>query len=79
MVDWGDGIVESIPVNVTSFSNLSHTYTTAGDKTVKIQGITQFYNPENISSSAIFDSFEKLIAVTDWGNIQWSSMNSMFE
>jgi surface protein len=65
MVDWGDGTVEAYSSSITF---LAHTYTTAGDKIIKMQGITRFYN--GITG--------KLISVDDWGGIQWSSMENMF-
>lgn len=66
MVDWGDGTVEAYSSSITF---LAHTYTTAGDKIIKMQGITRFYN--GITG--------KLISVDDWGGIQWSSMCQMFD
>ncbi|MDR0772167.1 MAG: DUF285 domain-containing protein [Candidatus Peribacteria bacterium] len=68
MVDWGDGTIESKSASTTL---LSHTYTTAGDKEVKVQNITRFY-ANNI------DFHGKLIFVNDWGNIQWLDMKDMF-
>jgi len=47
-VDWGDGNVEAYSGSTTS---LTHTYTDSGDKTVKLQGITRFYNGTSNSNS----------------------------
>ena len=40
-VDWGDGTTETKPPSTTL---LIHTYTNAGDKTIKLRNITRFYN-----------------------------------
>ena len=68
IVDWGDGTVEKITT-----STPSHTYAIAGDYTIKISSMTRFYNPVSHSNS-----FGKLIAVTDWGGVKWTSMDYMF-
>jgi len=54
-VDWGDGTVETINrTNNTEYELYSHTYTTAGVKTIKFAGTATGYNdPEDISTPAI--------------------------
>lgn len=67
IVDWGDGIVE------TDFTaNASHTYTTAGTYTVKIiENFPRIY----FNNSGDKD---KIIAITQWGTNEWTSMESAF-
>ncbi|WP_422105431.1 BspA family leucine-rich repeat surface protein [Winogradskyella sp.] len=69
VVDWGDGTIERI----TTDASPSHTYATAGEVTVKIFGTfprIQFNNS--------FGDRQKITEVVQWGNIQWSSMESAF-
>ena len=67
-VDWGDGTVEN---NITTAK--THTYNDPGDYLVKIQGT---YPEIKISSSV---SKDKIIEVTQWGEIQWTSMYRAFQ
>jgi PKD repeat protein len=57
MIDWGDGTIEPI-----ASTTPSHTYASIGNYTIKMSGITRFYN--NVPNS---DYHGKLTAVTDWG------------
>jgi surface protein len=67
-IDWGDGTVEE---NQTG--NVIHTYTAAGQYTVKITGpFPRLY----INNNSTYDT--KLTSVTAWGNNIWSSMASAF-
>jgi len=70
-VDFGDGTILN---NQTG--NTTHTYSTAGDYTVKISGdFPKFYGaqiPGNINT-------HDLLSVEQWGNIQWESMASAFQ
>ena len=73
-IDWGDGTANSTQVGV---GEAFHTYTTAGDYTVKISGDLSIY-----SDGATVDSFNSAIctAVTHWGSeVVWASVVSMFE
>jgi surface protein len=67
MIDWGDGSIEPI-VSTTP----SHTYASSGDYTIKMSGISAFRD----FGSAYHG---KLLSVTDWGGIAWTSMQFMFE
>jgi len=66
-VDWGDGTSTE---NVTG--DITHTYFDAGEYTVSIYGdfpriYLNYYGDSN-----------KLLSVNNWGDIQWSSMESAF-
>ncbi len=66
-VDWGDG------TSISGYNgNASHTYATAGTYTVSISGdFPRIYF--NNSGDRL-----KIQSIEQWGNIQWSSMNSAF-
>lgn len=69
-VDWGDGTVQS---GLTQ--NATHSYHIPGTYTVKIYGsFNRFYFESTWSSDA-----KKLLSVEEWGDVKWSSMNSMFK
>ena len=56
-VDWGDGsTVETITRNNTTPTEYSHTYTTAGVKTIKFAGLATEYNTTNYTSNNPKDS-----------------------
>lgn len=40
-IDWGDGTA----IQIVTSGTVSHTYASVGDKTVRINGLNQFYNP----------------------------------
>ncbi len=66
-VDWGDG-----NSNSGYYGNASHIYATAGTYTVSISGdFPRIYF--NNSGDRL-----KIQSIEQWGNIQWSSMNSAF-
>ncbi|MEP5239429.1 MAG: BspA family leucine-rich repeat surface protein, partial [Flavobacteriaceae bacterium] len=66
-VDWGDGTIEN---NQTG--NAEHTYTNAGEKTIKIYGDFPRIYFDNAGDK------DKITAVTHWGDIQWQSMVNAF-
>jgi len=68
LVDWGDGQTNS---NVTG--DITHTYEVAGIYTVKIGG--DF--PSIVFGQVGFDN-EKILAIEQWGAIEWRSMNKAF-
>ncbi len=80
-VDWGDGTTD---VNITG--DITHTYQEQGIYTVEILGdFPHFLFQEvteqsgSLSQEIIFSSDNhKLLSVEQWGNIQWTSMASMF-
>ncbi len=70
-VDWWDGITGSIAVGTQT---LTHTYTGAWDKTVKISwDLKHFYN-----ATITDDHFGKLISVDDRWGMSWDDMSNMF-
>ncbi|EDP71747.1 transmembrane protein, putative [Flavobacteriales bacterium ALC-1] len=68
-VDWGDGTVQS---NITG--NVTHTYATAGTKTVKIYGDFPAIDFSNSTDA----NKNKIVEVTQWGDIAWESMVGAF-
>ncbi|UII77629.1 BspA family leucine-rich repeat surface protein [Flagellimonas sp. HMM57] len=68
MIDWGDGTIE----NITKDENIEHSYATAGDHVVAIQG--NF--PGMIMS--LLASAPKLMSIDQWGNNKWESLESAF-
>lgn len=71
-VDWGDGNTDT---NVTG--SIMHTYDTPGVYTVSIEGdFPRIY----FNGSFPFSRDEqKILTIEQWGNIQWTSMDSAFE
>lgn len=68
-IDWGDGSTIETGVN----GNISHTYGVAGSYSVEINGdFPRIY----INYGA---SRQKITSVDQWGNIQWTSMESAFD
>lgn len=67
-IDWGDGNVDN---GVTG--DATHVYATPGTYTVSISGIFP-----RIFLNLVYDRF-KIQSVEQWGDIQWSSMESAFE
>ncbi|WP_181256198.1 BspA family leucine-rich repeat surface protein [Aurantibacter aestuarii] len=70
-VDWGDGTISGHSDSDAS-TNASHTYATAGNYTVKIGG--DF--PRIILDGS--SDRDKLLEISQWGNIQWTTMLSAF-
>ncbi|WP_371562380.1 BspA family leucine-rich repeat surface protein [Flavobacterium sp. Arc2] len=72
-IDWGDSSIET---KVGSFGNISHTYSTAGIKTVSITPnvITGF--PRIYINN--FGNRNYLKSVDNWGSGQWSTMANAF-
>ena len=71
-VDWGDGR----PNSVNQTGSATHTYTSANDYMVRISGRfprIYFNNEGGIGSNR-----EKIIAVDQWGDQAWTSMNRAF-
>ena len=69
-IDWGDGSSPSL--NVENVQD--HTYATAGNYTVKISG---GLHAIDLSLNGR-DNAAKLQSIEQWGNIEWSTMNSAF-
>ena len=69
-IDWGDGSSPSL--NVENVQD--HTYATAGNYTVKISGGLHAID----LSLNDRDNAAKLQSIEQWGNIEWSTMNSAF-
>ena len=66
-VDWGDGTIDT-----EQTGNATHTYAAAGEYEVKITGdFPQIYFNGREGS-------DKIQAVTQWGDIQWKSMQRAF-
>jgi len=81
-VDWGDGNDEDYSTNpgedVEHF--LEHTYASAGEYEVKITGDfprIYFNNGGGVNPNNDGDH-QKMLTIEQWGDIQWSSMESAF-
>lgn len=59
-IDWGDG-----STSANSLSNISHTYATAGIKTIEISGVTRGFSFNNVRGS-----LTKIKDITNWGNVR---------
>ncbi|MEM7484689.1 MAG: BspA family leucine-rich repeat surface protein [Bacteroidota bacterium] len=70
MIDWGDGTVEDI----TETGGIAHSYATAGNHVVTIQG----YFP-GIRMAGQPLSAPKLISLDQWGNNKWEHMVGAFQ
>lgn len=68
-VDWGDGTSSD---NQTS--GASHTYSIAGTYTVSISGLF----PRIYFLNSSVSNREKIVAVNQWGNNEWTSMSYAF-
>ena len=68
-VDWGDG---TVPSTHTHNRDAGHTYAAASDYEVRISGLFPRIYFSNRSGA------EKIIAINQWGNQAWSSMNGAF-
>ena len=60
-VDWGDGTINT---------EHSHTYTTAGVKTISILGVLEDFRFDNTNVSK-----GNLIEIVQWGDIEWENIN----
>ncbi len=68
-VDWGDGTIEH-----NQAGDAEHTYTSAGEKTISITGnFPKIYFNNNDTGDK-----DKIQAVKQWGDIQWTSMLGAF-
>ena len=69
-IDWGDGTI----TNPTSWDDagMTHEYAIAGDYTVRISGLFEYFAGfESVSG-------DNLISVINWGVVGWNTMNSSF-
>ena len=67
-IDWGDGTVST-----AVSGDQTHTYAAPGDHTVRISGdFARIYLGSDAANAA------KLVSIDQWGDIQWSSMESAF-
>ncbi len=71
-VDWGDGSTDE-----DVKGDIVHTYASPGEYTVSIRGTFQRMRFGGQFGSGEYDS-EKLIAITQWGDIKWDSMEYAF-
>jgi len=69
-IDWGDGSTSTI--TAYNDANLTHTYASAGDYTIKIRGTFP-----NIYFSNGGDK-DKLISIENWGNTGFTRLNGAF-
>ena len=68
-VDWGDGTIEH-----NQAGDAEHTYTSEGEKTISITGnFPRIYFNNNDTGDK-----DKIQAVKQWGDIQWTSMLGAF-
>ena len=67
-IDWGDGTIHR---NVRDAQQ--HAYATADTYTVKISG-----DLEAINTSLNITNARKILSIEQWGNIEWTTMNSAF-
>ncbi len=70
-VDWGDGASSEITSH--DDSDITHTYAESGDYTVTISGELEAWYFNNSGSK------DKLISVTDLGNMGWINLEGAFE
>ena len=66
-VDWGDSMSDT-----GQTGDVSHTYTDAGDYTVRISGVFPRIYFNNVGDK------DKIIAINQWGDQEWTSMNRAF-
>ena len=65
IVDWGDGVVNT--VTSTSDTNITHTYSTSGTKTIKILNAVTGFAFNNAGDRL------KLLEITNWGDFTLSN------
>ncbi len=71
-VDWGDN--SSSDITAHNDGDITHTYATAGDYTLKISGTMEAWNFKDNAS----DHRSKLISVKDLGDMGWISLEGAF-
>jgi len=72
VIDWeNDGIIDESVTSNFEFSELSHTYSVAGDYQVAIFGSFPFFNSTGFSNTPN----EQLISIDQWGTIEWELLN----
>ena len=69
-IDWGDGSAEEHQTGTPG--NITHVYSTAGIKVVKIRGTFPRIYFNNGGDKL------KLLTIENWGNIEWSNMYGAF-
>ena len=77
-VDWGDDTPDTTHIDPPNpdVSNATHTYTRGGDYEVRISGtFPRIYFNDGFRVGGDKD---KIIAINQWGNQQWTSMASAF-
>ena len=71
VVDWGDSTSDTI--TTWNQAERTHTYATAGTKTISILGIMTEFRFEGLGDK------DKFRDVSQWGGIYWSDFRDMFE
>ncbi|RNC88615.1 MAG: BspA family leucine-rich repeat surface protein [Allomuricauda sp.] len=74
-VHWGDGTSDT---NVTG--NITHTYGAPGTYMVSISGVFPAisFDGSQVNPSPAIDDREKILTVNQWGDINWTSMQTAF-
>ncbi|MFY0683875.1 MAG: BspA family leucine-rich repeat surface protein [Balneola sp.] len=78
-IDWGDGTIEQV---TGDDPDPSHEYATSGDYEVRVYGV--FPHLDNSDNTGLSygetqsSNAAKLIAINQWGDIAWESMENMF-
>ncbi|MEP1151296.1 MAG: BspA family leucine-rich repeat surface protein [Balneola sp.] len=78
-IDWGDGTIEQI---TGDDPDPSHEYATSGEYEVRVYGV--FPHLDNSDNTGLSygetqsSNAAKLIAINQWGDIAWESMENMF-
>jgi len=70
-IDWGDGNKETITSNLSQL----HVYAAPGVYTIKIGGINSIFPRMFFNSGG---DRQKILAVTNWGNIEWQNFEGAF-
>jgi surface protein len=68
-VDWGDGNTQTI----TNYDQRSHTYTTAGNYTISIDGTIEGWNFNTVNTSK-----DKIKSILSWGSLKLSNTPGQF-
>ena len=72
-VDWGDSTADTTHTDASN-TNATHTYATAADYEVRISGSF----PRIYFNNASGNNKDKIIAINQWGEQVWTSMNRAF-
>ena len=72
-VDWGDSTADTTHTDASN-TNATHTYATAADYEVRISGSF----PQIYFNNASGNNKDKIIAINQWGEQVWTSMNRAF-